>query len=68
MIQDFGGYRLLLVTRILFQGGNRLPLVTIGYQPDLHPPVTGYHRLLARPISAGYQKIKIFLITGRLPC
>ena len=28
MIQDFGGYRLPLVTRILSQVGYRLPLVT----------------------------------------
>ena len=30
-------------------GGYRLPVT------DLHPPVTSYHRLPARPISAGYR-------------
>ena len=32
----------------------KLKIEIIGYQPDLHPSVTGYHRLPACLILAGY--------------
>ena len=37
-----GGYRLPLVTVGYHLLGISLLLVTTGYKPDLHPPVTGY--------------------------
>ena len=51
-----------------------LLLVTIGYQHDLHPPVTCYHRLPACPISAGNRlpaltkKSKFFRSPGNRTC
>ena len=53
------GYRLPLVTKFddldRLQSVTTLLLVTIGYYPDLHPPVTSYHRLPAYPMLAGYR-------------
>ena len=74
MIQDLGGYRLLLVTRVSV--ARWLPVKT-GYHNFGLRLVSGYHWLLnlvtkigyelahlhRLPVTSGYQKIKIFLVT-----
>ena len=57
MIQDFGGYRLSLVSRILVSGW--LP-VTTGYQNFGLRFVTGYHWSPNLTIFTGYHLLPIF--------